>query len=128
MHKDNEAEQVLREGLRNNPQSYEILFELGRLYDENYHDEARARNVWELAARYWLKLPADEQKDNKLILEQITTHLGQLEEIAGNFPQAINWFHAAQKVSLTPGVLQKQIDEIQAKIAGRTNSPAALPR
>ena len=34
MHKDKQAEQVLREGLRNNPRSCEILFELGRLYDE----------------------------------------------------------------------------------------------
>ena len=43
-----EAEDFLREGLRNNPDSYEILFELGRLYYENNHDPARARNVWEL--------------------------------------------------------------------------------
>jgi tetratricopeptide (TPR) repeat protein len=124
MHKDKEAEQVLREGLRHNPQSYEILFELGRLYDESYHDVSRARNVWELAVRYWLKLSPEDQKENKLIFEQITTHLGQLEKNAGNLPQAINWFHAAQKVSATPGDLQKRIDEIQAKMPRPTNAPA----
>src|ERR1700722_14959804 len=48
MHKVTEANHVLLEGLRNNPDSYEILFELGRLYSENYHDTVRARNVWEL--------------------------------------------------------------------------------
>ncbi len=118
MHKDKEAEQVLREGLRNNPQSYEILFELGRLYDESYHDAGRARNVWELAVRYWLKLPSEEQKENKLIFEQITTHLGQLEDKAGNFSQALNWYQAAQKVSLTPDDVQKLIDGVQKEMAG----------
>jgi tetratricopeptide (TPR) repeat protein len=127
MHKDKEAEQDLREGLRNNPQSYEILFELGRLYSESYHDTIRARNVWELAARYWQKLSADDQKENPLIYEQITTHLAQLEEDAGNLPQAVNWLQTAQKVSATPGELQKRIDEIKAKMSSPTSSPAALP-
>ena len=123
MHKDKEAEQVLREGLRNNPQSYEILFELGRLYDESYHDEARARNVWELAVRDWLKLKPEDQKENKLLFEQISTHLGKLEEEAGNYSQAMNWLQAAQKVSMTPRDLQNRIDEIQQKIAAQP-SPA----
>src|ERR1700733_7396566 len=35
MNKTDEAEQVLREGLRNNPDSCELLFELGRLYHES---------------------------------------------------------------------------------------------
>jgi tetratricopeptide (TPR) repeat protein len=127
MHKDKESEQVLREGLRNNPQSYEILFELGRLYSESYHDTIRAQNVWELAARYWQKLSPDDQMENHLIYEQITTHLGQLEEDAGNLPQAINWFQTAQPVSTTPGELQTRIDEIKAKMSSPTNAPAALP-
>jgi hypothetical protein len=128
MHQVAEANQVLLEGWRNNPDSYEILFELGRLYDENYHDTARARNVWELAVRKWLALTPQEQKDNKLIFEKITTHLGELEKNAGNLPQAMNWFQAAQKVSLTPGSIQQQIDEIKNKIASQTNTPVALPR
>ncbi len=120
MHKDKEAEQVLREGLRNNPQSYEILFELGRLYNESYHETDRARNVWELAVRYWLKLTPGEQEENKLLFEEITTNLGQLEEKAGNYPQAMNWYQAAQKVSLTPGELQKLIDGVQKKMADQS--------
>src|SRR5437588_6094472 len=51
--KPKEAEEFLREGLRANPNSYEILFALGRLYHENYHDAVRASNVWELALRRW---------------------------------------------------------------------------
>ena len=103
--------------MRNNPQSYEILFELGRLYNESYHETDRARNVWELAVRYWLKLTPEEQEENKLLFEQITTNLGQLEEKAGNYSQALNWYQAAQKVSLTPGELQKLIDGVKKKMA-----------
>jgi hypothetical protein len=49
-----------------------------------------------------MKLDPDAQSDNKLIFEQITTHLAQLEEDAGNLPRAIDWLHAAQKVSRLP--------------------------
>jgi hypothetical protein len=127
MHKVAEANQVLLEGLRNNPDSYEILFELGRLYDEDYHDPGRARNVWELAVRKWAKLAPEDMKENRDIFEKITTYLGQLEKDAGNWGQAVNWFQAAQKVSPTPGDLQKQIDELQQKIAAQTNAPAGTP-
>ena len=121
MHKVAEADAFLHEGLRNNPDSYDILFELGRLYYEDYHDTNRARNVWELAVRKWLALSPQAQKENRLIFEQLTAHLGQLELDAGNPARAVNWFQAAQKVSLTPGALQKQIDAIKKKMT----TPAA---
>jgi len=124
MHKTAEANEVLLEGLRNNPDSADILFALGRLYDENYHDASRARNVWELAVRKWLALGPAEQKENRLIFEQTTTHLAKLEEDAGNLPHALDWFHAAQKVSETPDAIQRQIDALQKKIAAQTNAPA----
>jgi len=117
MHKVAEADAFLHEGLRNNPDSYDILFELGRLYYEDYHDTNRARNVWELAVRKWLALPPQAEKENRLIFEQITAHLGQLEQDTGNLGRAIDWFRAAQKVSLTPGALQEQIDAIKKKMA-----------
>lgn len=116
MHKVAEADAFLHEGLRNNPGSYDILFELGRLYYEDYHDTNRARNVWELAVRKWLALPPQVQNENKLIFEQIAAHLGQLEKDTGNLARAIDWFQAAQKVSLIPGALQGQIDAIKKEM------------
>jgi tetratricopeptide (TPR) repeat protein len=127
LNQPDQAEEFLLEGLRNNPGSYEILFELGQIYYENYHDASRARNVWEAAARLFLKLPSDQEKDNKLIFERITTSLGKLEEESGNLPEAINWFQAAKTVSETPVAIQRQIDEIKTKMAAppsSTNSPA----
>ena len=53
IHNPKEAEAFLRDGLRNNPDDCEILFELGRLYNEDYHDTNRARNVLMAALRCW---------------------------------------------------------------------------
>jgi tetratricopeptide (TPR) repeat protein len=121
-----EAEAFLREGLRNNPNSYEILFELGRVYDENDHDTGRARDVWQLALYKWSKDP-EAVKDNKRAFGEITDHLARLEREAGNWQQAIHWFQAAQKVSPDPNALQQRIDEIKKKMAAQTNAPAAAP-
>ena len=127
MHKIVEADTFLHEGLRQNPDSYDILFELGRLYYENYHDTNRARNVWKQAVRKWLALTPERQKENKLIFEQITTNLGKLESDAGNYGQAVNWFQAAKTVSLTPGDLQNRIDEIKKKMAAQPSPTNSQP-
>src|ERR1017187_3032427 len=111
-----EADAVLHEGLRNCPDSYDILFELGRLYYESYHDLDRARNVWEQGVRLWLKLDPDTRKDNRLVMEQLTTHLAKLEEDTGNLPHALEWLQAAQKVSGTPDVIGQQINRLKGKL------------
>src|ERR1039458_2722208 len=111
-----EADAVLHEGLRNCPDSYDILFELGRLYYESYHDLDRARNVWEEGVRLWLKLDLEAQKDNRLVMEQLTTHLAKLEEDTGNLPHALEWLQAAQKVSGTPDVIGQQINRLKGKL------------
>ena len=112
----NEAEVFLREGLRNNPDNCEILFSLGRLYNEGQHDVTRARNVWELGVKKFIELKPEAQQENKIVFDQLTVNLANLEDQAGNYAQAINWFHAAQKVSPDPNGLQKQIDVIQKKL------------
>ena len=117
LNRPHQAEVFLREGLRNNPDSCEILFELGRLYHESSHDTDRARNVWELGARKILAQPPDQQKDNKLIFEELVVNLAHLEDETGNYGTAIHWLQTALKLSPNPVVLQKQIDEIQKKMA-----------
>jgi tetratricopeptide (TPR) repeat protein len=122
-----QAEAFLREGLRNNPGNYEILFGLGRIYHDNYHDSSRARNIWQLALISFMKQTPEQQKENKIGFDAITVNLANLERDAGNYADAINWFQAAQKVSPNPGALQQQIDELKAKMAAATNAPATLP-
>ncbi|HTY86175.1 MAG TPA: hypothetical protein VMB80_01810 [Candidatus Acidoferrum sp.] len=128
LNRPQDAEAFLREGLRNNPGSYEILFGLGRIYFQNYHDVNRARNVWQLALNNWFKQSPQDQKENKRNLDEIAANLANLEREAGNYADAIRWFQLAQKVSPAPDALQLQIDELKAKMVSTTNAPAAPPR
>jgi tetratricopeptide (TPR) repeat protein len=86
--KVDEAEQFLREGLRTNPDSYEIYFELGRIYDENRHDRKMARTLWEIALRKWNAQPEPSAEKN-LVYEGIVGRLARLEEAEENLQQAI---------------------------------------
>ena|ERR1022692_3354634 len=129
LHDTSEANEVLLEGLRNNPGSCDILFELGRLYAESDHDTNRAENVWIAAAKNWrpVKGSDDEVTANNYIYEKITTELGQTELNTGHWQQASQWFQAAQPMSPTPDALQKLINVARAKMAAQTNTPAAQP-
>lgn len=115
--KTQEAEQFLREGLRNNPDSYEILFELGRLYHEVHGDNTRARNVWDLALRKWAAAEAAQREPDLFQMEQIAVNLAWLEEEAGNYVRAINLLELGKKASPHPADLDKQITEIKTKLA-----------
>ena len=112
-----QAEAFLREGLRNNPDSCEILFELGRFYKESARDYDRARNVWKLGIKKYNARDEAQRKDTRLVYEEIVVNLAHMENDLGNYEQAIQWFQAAQKVSPAPGALQKQIDDIRKKMA-----------
>jgi tetratricopeptide (TPR) repeat protein len=118
------AEQVLREGLRNNPDNAQLLFELGRIYFENYHNPARARNIWEAALRSWARqepgVPQSERLkmtvenfDNRFMFEQLQTSLAQLEEKAGDPATAIARWEQAKLASPEPDDIQKHIDELK---------------
>jgi tetratricopeptide (TPR) repeat protein len=114
-----EAEQFLREGLRANPDSPEILFELGRLYLENYTDPARARNLWELALRRWQEQEVARKEPNSFVLEEVAANLARLDERAGDFADAIRYLELAKKVSPNPAGLELQIQELKQKLASR---------
>ncbi|HEY4414247.1 MAG TPA: hypothetical protein VGO57_01035 [Verrucomicrobiae bacterium] len=125
MHKPDEANQVLLEGLRANPGSCDILFELGRLYEEGYHDTNRAVNVWLAAAKNWQPVKGDDDTvaANNFIYEKITMQLGEAEYDAGHWQAAIGWFEKAKTVSRTPEVLQERIAAMKQKIWGPAFEP-----
>lgn len=116
LHKVPEAEQFLREGLRENPRSYEILFALGRIYYSQYHEAPRARNVWELALRRWQEQQTGKKEPDKFGLEEIVVNLGRLEEDQGNLVAAIKYYEEAKAVSPAPQNLQRQIDFLKKKL------------
>jgi tetratricopeptide (TPR) repeat protein len=113
MHKVNEAEQFLREGLRANPGNASILYELGQLYFESRHDPAQARNLYLAALDSWGRENAGKPEQDKFLFGHITGALAKLEEQQGNIPQAIGYLQLLKKVSPVPGEIQKQIDELQ---------------
>ena len=128
LHNPKEAEAALREGLRNNPDNCEILFELGRLYNEDYHDANRARNVWLAVLRYWRAQSDDDKKsvEKKRLYDATLVNLAYLEENAGNWAQAIEYFKMAKPMSPSPDAIQKRIDEARQKLAEQppaTNAP-----
>ena len=111
-----EAEQFLREGLRNNPDSVEILFELGLLCGEQKHDSERARNLWDLALARWNNQEAGKKEPDLFMLEKIAVHLAALEETAGNFPRALELFQLAQKAARNPAGLQDRVNVLRGKV------------
>jgi tetratricopeptide (TPR) repeat protein len=119
-----EAEDFLRAGLRANPDSVEILFELGRSYYEDHHDVARSRNVWEAALRKWHDQAGRQAQPDRLLLAAIVTHLANLEEKEGRLEPAVHYLELLKTLSPNPGAIQKQIDELRpAKSSPGTTPP-----
>jgi len=119
--KAKEAEAFLREGLSANPTSYEILLDLGRLYYENYHNAARAGNVWEAALRRWLQQESGKPKPNLAALGQITVRLARLEESEGHYAKAVELLELAlaRKASPNPEPLEGKVRALRLKQAGQ---------
>lgn len=120
MKRPQDAEAFLREGQRANPDSVEILCELGRLYRDNYKDNARARTFFQLAAR---KLAAQEARTGEPDLpakRQILVSLARLDEAEGDIAAALQHLrqlHAAlplEREGERQG-LEKQIAELMQK-------------
>jgi tetratricopeptide (TPR) repeat protein len=123
-----EAEQFLREGLRENPDSYEIMYELGRVYSENKHDQARARNLWEAALGQWQKQVAskpDPDRAYKFLFVEITSHLALLEEKQGHYAKALGYMELWKARSASPDAVQKFIDDVRRKMS--SPAPAVHP-
>ncbi|MDB6065018.1 MAG: hypothetical protein JWR26_1226 [Pedosphaera sp.] len=115
MGKVDEAEQFLREGLRANPYNPALLFELGRIYDEDRKDRNHARNLWELAVSKSDPQQILKSEPDKFILFQLTLSLARLEENQGNLEAALRWLEQVKTVSPNPAEIEKQIEELRQK-------------
>jgi tetratricopeptide (TPR) repeat protein len=116
LNKVDDAEQFLRDGLRANPDSHELAFELGRLYLLQRNDSNRARNLWLLALRKWRETEGKAKEPNYVPYDKITVNLGELEAKQGNPLQAIEWLEMAKLHSANPDSVQKQIDALRAQL------------
>jgi len=119
LHMFAQARDFLFEGLHNNPGNSELLFDLGSLYNKDFHDANRARNVWMAGLRCWeAQSPnAKTNTEGQLIYEETAMNLANLEKDQGNWPQAVKYLKIVKQVSPNPDAIQKQIDEAKKKMA-----------
>jgi tetratricopeptide (TPR) repeat protein len=118
MGKLDDAERVLRDGLKENPRDPRLLFDLGRLKYGQRHDITRARNLWEAAlAKLASQVPAkeDEQTEITFLQEQVLGHLARLEEQAGRPEQALRCLEQLKPLSPNPEKIQEWMDLLGRK-------------
>ncbi|MFO1487729.1 MAG: tetratricopeptide repeat protein [Verrucomicrobiota bacterium] len=116
LHRVDEAERVLRDGLRANPNSPELLYELGRLFFENREDYSKARNVWQFAQRRWQQVEAGKTDPDKILLAKILGGLARTEMHEGRNAAAVGYLKQLQLISPSPEQLQKQIDTLSQNL------------
>ncbi len=112
-----EAEQFLREGYRENPESYELLFEMGRIAFESRHDHPRARMLWQLATDKWHKSEARKTEPDRFMLRQIMSSRAHLEEAEGKWDQALEFLNVAKAAASVPDMYDIRIKSITEKAA-----------
>jgi tetratricopeptide (TPR) repeat protein len=130
LNKTAEAEQFLRDGLRANPDSPEIYFELGRIQAEHHKDIDRARTLWELGRKKWDKTEAGLAEPNFFIAAQLLTRLAKLEEEHGDPARAIQHLQALTAFSPNTESVRLWIVELWEKLEAQEaahplDSPAA---
>lgn len=116
LHQPEQAEEFLREGLRANPDSYEILLELGRVYYYSKNDPHLAHNLWELALQKWRQQDAANKKPDGHVYEEILGELVRDDQETGNLKDLLVKLHALKQVSPNKDNVQRYIDEANAKL------------
>jgi tetratricopeptide (TPR) repeat protein len=129
-----DAKAFLHAGLRANPDSPELKYELGRLYYENYKDLPHAKNVWLSAVNSWYKVegpkpektPTGEGQRDTYMLGKIYDSLANEELQAGRTSEAIAYFQQSKTNSPFPFRVQQRIDDLEAlrRSGGATNQPS----
>lgn len=123
-----DARKILREGIRNNPASYELLFEMGSLYAQGDKAPEKARDIWLGALRLWDRQTAEARTNSVKDFSKITANLAHLEAEAGAYSQAIHYYELAKSASPSPAAIQQRIDEVMVQMQRSTNpAPGNLP-
>jgi tetratricopeptide (TPR) repeat protein len=122
MNRPAEAEAFLREGLRANPDSYEILLELGKVYDDNKKDPRTARNLYSLAVGKWQQQDAGGLKPDPHTLVEILGEMVRVDEEQNNLNHWLADLQALEKVTPNRNAVQKSIEQVKAKLAGAAHA------
>ena len=121
------AAQLLHEGWRANPDSYEILLALGRIDEANRHEPVRAHNLYALALRKWHQQEDGKAEPDLYTYREILGHLVLVDETQGDSAEAIQYLTLLKKISPNPDAIQRQIDEARAKLAPAPGPASGRP-
>jgi len=111
--KPEQAEEFLREGLKDNPGDPQLLFDLGRLCLEVKHDPDRARNIWQTALRNLYGGTSKNKDESEFAEEQILASLAKLEEKTNHPEQAVVLLQRLKALSPSPEAIQSWIDDLK---------------
>lgn len=111
-----EAEQFLREGLRANPNSFEILHEMGRVAYDHRKDIPRARNLWVLGLENLRKADPAVRSAELLLHCNLLGNLGKLEQEQNNNAAALRYFTELKTISPFKEQVQAWIDYVQPRL------------
>ena len=117
LNKPAEAEQFLREGLRANPDSYEILLELGRVYFYNRTNDFVARNILVQARQKWRRQEAAGKKPDPHAYEEILGEMVKTDRAQDDAKLELEDLEELRQVAPAKVSLQEQIDEAKARLA-----------
>jgi tetratricopeptide (TPR) repeat protein len=123
LNQPDEAEQFLREGLRANPDSFEILLELGYVDDFNRHDPKDARQLFALALQKWEKQDAAGLKPAPKARGEILDGLVRADREQNDFKQMLLDLEALKAVAPHPEASEQDIQETRAKLAAPGGAP-----
>jgi tetratricopeptide (TPR) repeat protein len=112
-----EAEEFLREGLRANPDSFEMLLELSYVYDFSRKDARAARRLCELALQKWQKQEADGLKPSPKAEVEILDGMVRADRQLGDLPNLLADLEALKAISPGKEAIQRSIDETRAALA-----------
>jgi len=122
--KPNEAVAFLREGQRNNADSYAIYFELGRAYELELTNAPMAARLYELATKKWAKANQNVKDPDTLELAQILGRLAQVQEKKGELESALRTYTLLKKVSKNPDGVQRRMDSVREQMEHPETVPA----
>jgi tetratricopeptide (TPR) repeat protein len=124
LNEPDEAERFLREGLGANPDSYEILLELGYVNDYNRKNFRMAHNLFDLALQKWKAQEAAGLQPPPKARVEILDGLVRADEDEHNLKQLLVDLETLKAVSPNPEIIEKTIQETRAKLAA---SPPVRP-
>src|SRR6185295_15954619 len=97
------------------PGDFEILFELGCIYNENRNDPDRARNLWELGLKNWREREASKKEPNVFVYARTLGNLATLEEKQKNYARALELLASLASISPNKDAIEKWIADLKSK-------------